>query len=169
MAIVLDRELFQWELNPTLWEAEEKTWNLTEGVYENVLYDRVVDSLFTILADEFHIPIYFDSHRGNQSFLIIPSNDSIIAPYNFGQDREYSLIIQYQLNSGGTYNRNTMKQITEISERVKRLIYNNVDYTVSNVYHWNNANISEITHARLDSILQTSMQFNCSSTEMSPN
>ena len=62
MAIVLDRELFQWELNPTLWEAEEKTWNLTEGVYENVLYDRVVDSLFTILADEFHIPIYLDSH-----------------------------------------------------------------------------------------------------------
>ena len=62
-----------------------------------------------------------------------------------------------------------MKQITEISERVKRLVYNNIDYTVSNIYHWNNANISEITHVRLDSILQTSMQFNCNSTEMSPN
>ena len=169
MATVIDRDLFSWGLNTKLWEKEQETWNIAESVYENVIYDRIVDSIFAILADEFHIPIYMDSHKGNQSFLLIPGDDAIIAPYMFGQDREYSVMIQYQLDSGGTYNRNTLKQVTEITERVKRLMYNNIDYTPSSIYHWNNARISTITHTRLDSILQTEMQFNCNSTEVSPN
>jgi hypothetical protein len=45
--------------------------------YENVIYDRVINNLHSIMADEFSIPIYFDAHEGNQSFLITPVSDEI--------------------------------------------------------------------------------------------
>jgi len=40
--------------------------------YENVIYDRVIESLSSIIANEFSIPINYDAHEGNQSFLITP-------------------------------------------------------------------------------------------------
>ncbi len=93
--------------------------------YENVVFDRVIESLNTLLADEFSIPIRYDEHKGNQSFLITPGEDELIEHHSTGQSRTYSVAIQYQLVSGGEYTKNNVKQVSEIAERVKRLIHNN--------------------------------------------
>ena len=45
--------------------------------FENVIYDRVIDALQDLLANEFAIPAYIDEHKGNQSFLLTPASDSI--------------------------------------------------------------------------------------------
>ena len=44
--------------------------------YTNVIYDNVIDSLNTLISDEFSIPVRYDDHTGNQSFLITPATSS---------------------------------------------------------------------------------------------
>jgi len=136
--------------------------------YENVIYDRVVDSLHNLIANEFSIPIYFDEHEGNQSFLITPSDDTLITLISKGQSREYGLSISYQLESGGNYTKNSVKQVTEIAERMKRLIYNNTAYNPSSSYKWHDGRIESITYSRNEddtTLLGVNLQFNCAVTE----
>jgi hypothetical protein len=42
----------------------------------------------------------------------------------------------------------TIKQVSEIAERVKRLIYNNKNYTVSGSRKFNNASVESIEYIR---------------------
>ena len=136
--------------------------------YENVIYDRVIDWLQTILADEFSIPVLFDEHEGNQSFLITPVDDTLITLISKGQAREYIVNISYQLQSGGNYTKNSVKQVTEIAERVKRIIYNNTAYSPSSSYKWHDGRIESIVYSRDEddpSLLNAVLQFNCASME----
>ena len=133
--------------------------------YENVVFDRIIESLNTLLADEFSIPIRYDEHKGNQSFLITPGEDELIELISKGQSRTYSILISYELTSGGEYTKNNVKQASEIAERVKRLIMNNVSYSPSDVYKWHDGRIETITYARADGILSANMEFMCTSLE----
>ena len=65
--------------------------------YENVIYDRVIESLSSIIADEFSIPIHYDAHEGNQSFLITPVSDELEDSLTSGQTRNCEVEISYQL------------------------------------------------------------------------
>ncbi len=134
--------------------------------YENVVFDRVIESLNTLLADEFSIPIRYDEHKGNQSFLITPGEDELIEHHSTGQSRTYSVAIQYQLVSGGEYTKNNVKQVSEITERVKRLIHNNTAYSPSSTYKWHDGRIETITYSRGDGILSADMEFTCTVTEV---
>ena len=136
--------------------------------YENVIFDRVIDSLQTILADEFSIPVLFDEHEGNQSFLITPVDDTLITLISKGQARTYIVNISYQLDSGGNYTKNSVKQVTEIAERVKRIIFNNTAYSPSSTYKWHDGRIESIVYSRDEddpSLLNAVLQFNCASME----
>jgi len=133
--------------------------------YENVVFDRIIESLNTLLADEFSIQIRYDEHKGNHSFLITPGEDELIELISKGQSRTYSILISYELTSGGEYTKNHVKQVSEIAERVKRLIMNNVSYSPSDVYKWHDGRIETITYARADGILSANMEFVCTSLE----
>jgi|TARA_R100000049_G_C1922310_1_gene67317 hypothetical protein len=118
--------------------------------YENVIYDRVIDSLQTILANEFSIPVLFDdtAERGNQSFLITPAGDDLEEPVVTGQVRNYTVSINYELRSAGNYTKNSVKQVTEITERLKRLLYNNRTYSVSGTNRFYNGSVNTIAYER---------------------
>ncbi len=118
--------------------------------YENVIYDRVIDSIQTILADEFSIPVLFDdtAERGNQSFLITPAGDDLEEPVVTGQVRNYTVSINYELLSAGNYTKNSVKQVTEITERLKRLLYNNRTYSVSGTNRFYNGSVNTIAYER---------------------
>jgi hypothetical protein len=118
--------------------------------YENVIYDRVIDSLQTILANEFSIPVLFDdtAERGNQSFLITPAGDDLEEPVVTGQVRNYTVSINYELLSAGNYTKNSVKQVTEITERLKRLLYNNRTYSVSGTNRFYNGSVNTIAYER---------------------
>jgi len=133
--------------------------------YENVVFDRIIESLNTLLADEFSIPIRYDEHKGNHSFLITPGEDSLIDLISGGQSRTYSILISYELTSGGEYTKNNVKQVSEIAERVKRLIMNNTAYSPSSAYKWHDGRIETITYSREDEILSANMEFVCTSLE----
>ena len=118
--------------------------------YENVIYDRVIDSIQTILADEFSIPVLFDdtAERGNQSFLITPAGDDLEESVVTGQVRNYTVSINYELLSAGNYTKNSVKQVTEITERLKRLLYNNRTYSVSGTNRFYNGSVNTIAYER---------------------
>ena len=57
--------------------------------FENVHYDRVIDSLNTLLSNEFSIPVRYDEYALPQSFLLLPQSDDLAEVLSFGQTREY--------------------------------------------------------------------------------
>jgi hypothetical protein len=137
--------------------------------YENVIYDRVIESLSSIIADEFSMPIYYDAHEGNQSFLITPVSDELNETFATAQVRDYVVNIAYQVDLGGNYTKLTLKTVSEVAERVKRLIYNNRNYEVSGSRKFNNANVGSIEYARDEDnpyLVSASMDVNVSVMEV---
>ena len=137
--------------------------------YENVIYDRVIESLSSIVADEFSIPILYDAHEGNQSFLITPVSDELNETFTTAQVRDYVVNIAYQVDLGGNYTKLTLKTVSEVAERVKRLIYNNRNYEVSGSRKFNNANVNTIEYARDEDnpyLVRASMDVNVSVMEV---
>ena len=157
-------EQVKWEDAAVVWNLEGAEWAPSDG-FENVIFFRVLENLHKLLSNEFFVPIYFDEHRGNQSFLIKPLEDNLEQTFNNGQDREYVIMIEHKLLSGGKFNRNHIKQASETYERVKKLIFNNIRYE----NNWYNGRIESIITTRDEEALLSEMQFNCISREVSPN
>ena len=137
--------------------------------YENVIYDRVINNLHSIMADEFSIPIYFDAHEGNQSFLITPVSDELEDSLTSGQTRNCEVEISYQLTSSGNYTKNSVKQVSEIAERLKRLLYNNRNYAVSGTTKFYNGIVNGVTYERDeddDGLLRSILSFTCTTMEL---
>jgi hypothetical protein len=118
--------------------------------YENVIFDRVIDNLHTIIADEFSISVLYDqfAERGNQSFLITPVSDEYEEEINIGQVRNYTVNVNYQIDFAGNYTKNSFKQVAMVAERMKRLIYNNRNYSVSGTRQFYNAVVENIEYVR---------------------
>jgi hypothetical protein len=137
--------------------------------YENVIYDRVINNLHSIMADEFSIPIYFDAHEGNQSFLITPVSDELEDSLTSGQTRNCEVEISYQLTSSGNYTKNSVKQVSEIAERLKRLLYNNRNYAVSGTTKFFNGIVNGINYERdedNEELLRSILSFTCTTMEL---
>ena len=132
--------------------------------YTNVIQDSVINPLNSLIADEFSIPVRYDNHTGNQSFLLTPEADSIVAHTSVTQVREYEVNISYELKTAGNYTKNTVKQISNVIERLKRLIQNNSAHTSSGTYYWHDGNITNIEYERDEddqTLLRSSATFNC--------
>jgi len=134
--------------------------------YENVIYDRVIDSIHSLIANEFSISIYFDEHKDNQSFLITPEGDEEVDTLASGQTRNVTINISYELNGSGNYTKNSIKQITEITERLKRLMFNNNTYYVSGTNMYRNGIVQNIAYEREDDINRSTTTFVCQTMEL---
>ena len=99
--------------------------------FNNVIYERVIDNLHSIIADEFGIQIFYDEHQSNQSFLLQPVSDDLNEQINTGMVRDYTILISYQVDFAGNYTKESFRQVSLVAERMKRLIYNNRNYSVS--------------------------------------
>ena len=134
--------------------------------FTNTIYDDVMESLATLINDEFSIPVYYDEHKPPQSFLLTPQSDNLITHLSSGMERAYEIEINYQLKSGGQYTKNNMKQVSNIMERLKRLIFNNISY--SSGVKWFDAGIISIEYERDEddeSLLRGIGIFNCTNIE----
>jgi len=135
--------------------------------FSNTIYDDIMETLVKLINDEFSVPVYYDEHKGNQSFLLTPESDTLVTNLSTGVHREYNIEVNYQLKLGGQYNKNHIKQITNILERLKRLIHNNNSYSNGSV--WFDANLSTIEYEKDeddDSLLRGIGTFNCQNIEV---
>ena len=137
--------------------------------YENVIFDRVIESLSSIIADEFSMPIMYDAHEGNQSFLITPVSDDLEELLTSGQTRNVEVSISYQLQRSGNYTKNSVSQVSNVAERLKRLLYNNKVYEVSGTTKYFNGSVENITYERDeddDTLLRAITSFTCQTLEL---
>jgi hypothetical protein len=135
--------------------------------FSNTIYDEIMETRATLINDEFSVGVFYDKHSPPQSFLLTPESDELVTNLSNGTQREYSVEVSYQLKIGGQYNKNNMKQVTQVLERLKRLIHNNNSYSNGSV--WFDANISSIEYERDEddeSLLRGIGIFNCQNIEV---
>ena len=121
--------------------------------FTNVIVDNVIESLHTLIADEFNTLIMYDKHEGNQSFLIQPVSDELVEILASGQTRDYTINISYRVEFSGNYTKTSVKQVSNIAERLKRLLYNNRNYSVSGTTKFYNAVVNNIEYVKEDKAL----------------
>lgn len=135
--------------------------------YSNKIFD-IIDKVRDLLAQEMTIPIFFDSHQGNHSIVIQPLSDNLTELIATGQTRNYSIMIAYELNTGGNYTQNTLKQVTNVAEHIKRLFAPDNNFSVSG--YWHNGEIESVEYERFEddeSTVRALLTFNCLSLEVS--
>ena len=135
--------------------------------FTNTIYDDIMENLATVMNDEFSIPVYYDSHKGNHSFLLTPGSDDFVEQLSTGIHRSFNINIEYELKQGGQYNKNTFKQMSNVMERFRRLIYNNNSY--ENGSKWFDARIESVEYERDEddpALLRATAVFNCQNIEV---
>ena len=133
----------------------------------NIIFDEILEKLSSIINNEFNIPVYYDEHKGNQSFLLIPNSDEIVTNISGGMQRQYNITIDYELKSGGSYTKNTIKQVSNIMERLKRLVYN--EKIQSTGAEWFDAQITSVEYERDEddqTLIKGKAIFNCQNMEI---
>ena len=89
----------------------------------------VLDSVEKLLGDEFNIPVQHE-HSGNESIVINPAEDTLISYTSDSQIRNYDIDIIYTMSKAGGFE-HIKDHLTNRSERIKRLLFNNTDYQSS--------------------------------------
>jgi hypothetical protein len=113
--------------------------------YTNIS-NNIVGKIANIIANEIAVPITFDSHKGNHSILIVPLEDNLIDLLARGQSREYSILISYELTTGGNMSENIFKQISNTAEHIKRLFAPDNNADVSG--YWIAGQITSVVYER---------------------
>lgn len=130
--------------------------------------NNIVDKVANILGDEVSIPITFDEHKGNHSILIVPQGDTLVDLLAQGQSREYSILISYELSTGGNMSENTFKQLSNTAEHIKRLFAPDNNADVSD--YWFAGQIESVVYERDEddeTKIRALITFNCSFVEAS--
>ena len=133
--------------------------------YNNKIFD-IIDKVRDLLAQEMTIPIFFDSHQGNHSVVIQPVSDNLLEVLSKGQTRNYTILISYELNTGGNYTQNTFKQVANVAEHIKRLFA--PDNNANNSTTWHGGEIESIEYERDEedeSKVKALLTFNCTNLE----
>tara|TARA_R100000234_G_scaffold115355_1_gene91259 strand:- start:574 stop:999 length:426 start_codon:yes stop_codon:yes gene_type:complete len=135
--------------------------------FTNIIFDEIVENLAKLINDEFNIPVHYDEHKGVQSFLLTGLSDDFVTNLSTGVQREYAVEVNYRLKIGGQYTKNNIKQVSNVMERLKRLIFNNK--FLSGGSQWFDAQITTIGYERDeedDSLLIGIANFTCQNTEV---
>ena len=130
--------------------------------------NNIIDKVANILGDEVSIPITFDEHKGNHSILIVPQGDTLVDLLAQGQSREYSILISYELTTGGNMSENTFKQLSNTAEHIKRLFAPDNNADVSD--YWFAGQIESVVYERDEddeTKIRALITFNCSFVEAS--
>ena len=134
--------------------------------FENVIFDRIIDNLNSIIANEFGIQIFYDEHQGNQSFLLQPVTDEVLDTLSHGQIREVTVNIQYELDLSNNITKNSFKQVMSITERLKRLLFNNNTYSVSGENQFRNGSVGSVEYEQEDDKIRSITTFTCQTLEL---
>ena len=135
--------------------------------FTNIIFDEIIENLAKLINDEFNIPVHYNEHKGVQSFLLTGLSDDFVTNLSTGVQREYSVEVNYQLKIGGQYTKNNIKQVSNVMERFKRLVFNNK--ILSNGSEWFDAQVSSINYEQNEddeTLLNGIANFTCQNIEV---
>ena len=118
--------------------------------FENIYKNRVIDNIQKLLKENLSsIPVLYDQHRGQESFLIVPESDSFVDYASNVHIREFSTSINYQLRKGGEYTKdNQLNRLTLVAEIVKRILFDNRNLESDNVSQWYSGQVLSVEYTR---------------------
>ena len=118
--------------------------------FENIYKDRVIDNIQKLLKENLSsIPVLYDQHRGQESFLIVPESDSFVDYASNVHIREFSTSINYQLRKGGEYTKdNQLNRLTMVAEIVKRILFDNRNLESDNVSQLYSGQVLSVEYTR---------------------
>ena len=118
--------------------------------FENIYKIREIDNIQKLLKENLSsIPVLYDQHRGQESFLIVPESDSFVDYASNVHIREFSTSINYQLRKGGEYTKdNQLNRLTMVAEIVKRILFDNRNLESDNVSQWYSGQVLSVEYTR---------------------
>ena len=118
--------------------------------FENIYKNRVIDNIQKLLKENLSsIPVLYDQHRGQESFLIVPESDTFVDYASNVHIREFSTSINYQLRKGGEYTKdNQLNRLTMVAEIVKRILFDNRNLESDNISQWYSGQVSSVEYTR---------------------
>tara|TARA_R100001463_G_scaffold61153_1_gene113916 strand:+ start:391 stop:828 length:438 start_codon:yes stop_codon:yes gene_type:complete len=117
--------------------------------FENIFKGRVLDNIQKLIKQTIPgIPLYYDEHKGQESFLIRPVSDTFVDYASNAHIRTYVTEISFQVHAGSEFNRANIQRLTDKAELVKRIFFDNRDLEALNINQWFNGNVSEIIYEK---------------------
>jgi len=101
--------------------------------YTNQMH-KAIDKVASVITKEITgVPMSFDENKGNSSFYLQPLNDDVVERFASTVIRQYTLLLVYEITTGGQYSENVFKQLSNIAERVK-IIFSGPQSSTENEY-----------------------------------
>lgn len=119
---------------------------MTRVAFTNNFKTTVLDNIQKLIKQTIpSIPLYYDRHRGQESFLLRPVSDNFIEYASNAHVRIYTVDISFEIESGSDYTRDKdILRMTDIAELVKRIFFDNRNL----IDAWYNASVSSVVYER---------------------
>ena len=123
---------------------------MTRVTFENIYKERVLDNIQKLIKQTIpSVPLYYDEHKGQESFLIRPISDTFIDYASNAHIRQYITEISFEIHTGSEFTRHhDVQRLTDKAELVKRIFFDNRDLEALNVNQWFNAKVTDIVYER---------------------
>jgi hypothetical protein len=118
--------------------------------FENIFKTRVLDNVHKLIKQTIpSVPLFYDEHKGQESFLIRPVSDTFVDYASNAHIRTYITEISFEIHSGSEFTRDKdVQRLTDKAELVKRIFFNNRDLEALGVTEWFNAKVTDIVYER---------------------
>ena len=118
--------------------------------FENIFKSRVLDNIQKLIKQTIpSVPLYYDEHKGQESFLIIPVSDTFVDYASNAHIRTYTTQISFEVHSGSEFTRHhDVQRLTDKAELVKRIFFNNRDLEALGIKEWFNGRVTDIIYER---------------------
>ena len=77
-----------------------------------------------------------------------------------------TISIQYELDLSNKINKNSFKQVMMVTERLKRLLFNNNTYSVSGTNQFRNGSVVSVEYEQEDDKIRSTTTFSCQTLEL---
>ena len=134
--------------------------------YTNTINSVIMDSIEKLLEDEFNIPVSHE-HSGNESITLNPVEDNLIENLSSAQTRNYVVDIVYTMAKAGGFEI-VKDHLTNRAERIKRLLFNNSNYSPSGTLKFFNGQVNSIVYENDEDdpeLWRANISFTCDSLE----
>ena len=122
---------------------------MTRVIFENIYKERVLDNIQKLIKQTIPgVPLYYDEHKGQESFLLRAVSDSFVDYAANAHIRTYVTEISFQVHAGSQFNRANIQRLTDKAELVKRIFFDNRDLELLNINQWFNGKVTEIIYEK---------------------
>ena len=119
---------------------------MTRVTFTNNFKTTVLDNIQKLIKQTIpSIPLYYDKHRGQESFLLRPISDNFIDYASNAHVRAYTVQISFEVESGSDFTRDKdILRMTDVAELVKRIFFDNRNLDDA----WFNASVESVVYER---------------------